>query len=1254
MLNKFLSLPIRIHFLILVFLIAIPLFCIMLVVGIMHRDDALEDAQRDCFKFVDSVVREEQVLVRGIQQLATTISVLPEVNQRKIHSARLLLSEILKENPQYTNITISDEYGRILVSALPFDKAESVAHLRYFKETSRTGMFSSGEYSLGKMTKKPIMIFGYPIKNAAGQLKGVISIGIDFLDIRHAFEKLKLPQGSSFSILDHEGIILYRHLQDKLTPKLTGSHDIAKEIFTSMQKGPEEGTFTAKGNDGNRRVFAYRKMSLPHETQPYLYIRASITEASVIAKASGRFYVVLFVIILTSLTGLLWAWFVGKRIIVDRVTALERASQQLAAGNDILNIAQVVKGGDLGLLAQAIDRIAKGIKEREAILRTILEAVNDSLFMIDQNGTVLEMNTTTANRFGKRPEAILGRNIYDFLPQPLAETRKKHQEKAAQTGQVIRFEDEREGRWSESTIYPVPGDGVSNRFVIYGRDVTQERKAAMALQERERALSTLLSNLPGMVYRCRNDKDWTMKFISSGCYKLTGYPEQDLIDNKRVSFNDLVAKEYQEPLWQKWQDILAKREPFEAEYPIIMASGETRWVWERGQGIFSETGELLFLEGYIQDIDERKRALDAMAASEMKYRIVADHTYDWEFWLDRDDRLLYSSPSCERISGYEKGEFMNDYNLFSNILHPDDRLVYVNHHLDTTQSRKAGESEFRLIRKDGSICWISHACMPVFDDKGCYGGIRGSNRDITDRKRSENELRASELKFRSLTDGAPVGIFLTDSHGDCLYVNPRWQFIAGLTPEEAYGRGWCRAIHPEDRERVNREWYEAAQAGQMFSSEYRFKTPQGVISWVIGNSVAMYDDQELITGHVGTIIDITEQKQLELGRQEMADRLQRAEKMEALGLLAGGVAHDLNNVLGVVITFSELLMDKIDESSPLRSFAKHIFDNSDRAALIVEDLLTMARRGVHTEAVINLNRVIAEYLNTPEHRKLLTLYPHIQVKTELESSLLNVKGSPVHLAKTFMNLILNAAEAIKTHGDITIRTRNVYLDRPVRGYDDVREEDYAVLSVSDTGEGIGTDDLKRIFEPFYTKKVMGRSGSGLGLAVVWGTVKDHHGYIDVQTEVGRGSTFTLFFPVTREELSGQPVSVPAMEYMGGGESLLVVDDVEGQRLIAMQLLGKLNYQVTAVGSGEEAVEFLRTHTVDLLVLDMIMDPGIGGLETYRKVLEIRPGQKAIIVSGFSESERVHAVQALGAGAYVKKPYILQTIGLAVKHALQGV
>ncbi len=407
-------------------------------------------------------------------------------------------------------------------------------------------------------------------------------------------------------------------------------------------------------------------------------------------------------------------------------------------------------------------------------------------------------------------------------------------------------------------------------------------------------------------------------------------------------------------------------------------------------------------------------------------------------------------------------------------------------------------------------------------------------------------------------------------------------------------------------------------------------------------------------GLVGAILDITELKRAEEEKRTLEERLHRAEKMEALGQLAGGVAHDLNNVLGILTGYSELLLEEIPEGHRSRIYIDKILQSTEKGAAIIQDLLTLARRGVTASDVINLNSIISGFLKTPVFEKMKDYHPRVTFRTECDKNLLNIKGSPVHLEKTLMNLVSNATEAISGKGEVTIRTESRYLDKPVRGYDEIKEGDYAILSVSDTGTGILDENRERIFEPFYTKKAMGRSGTGLGLTIVWGTVKDHNGYIDVQTEVGEGTVFTLYFPVTREEPIAPQQKAPVEKYVGKGESVLVVDDIAEQRDVAARLLTRLGYEVHVVSGGEEAVEYLKGKRADILVLDMIMAPGIDGLETYQRVLEINPQQKAILVSGFSETDRVKEAQKLGAGAYVKKPYVMEKIGAAIRDELLNV
>ena len=373
--------------------------------------------------------------------------------------------------------------------------------------------------------------------------------------------------------------------------------------------------------------------------------------------------------------------------------------------------------------------------------------------------------------------------------------------------------------------------------------------------------------------------------------------------------------------------------------------------------------------------------------------------------------------------------------------------------------------------------------------------------------------------------------------------------------------------------------------------------------------------------------------------------------MEAIGTLAGGVAHDLNNILSGLVSYPELILMDLPDDSPLKQPIMTIQQSGQKAAAIVQDLLTLARRGVSVREVININGIIEQYLNSPEHQKILEYHPTVEVTTHLEPNILNIVGSPVHLSKTIMNIVSNAAEAMPTGGRIRIATEARYIDKSRKGYDTVEEGDYVTLKVSDDGIGISPEDIDRIFEPFYTKKTMGRSGTGLGMAVVWGTVKDHSGYIDVKSELGEGTKFTLYFPITRKEMEKEKPKISAEQYKGQGESILIVDDVKEQRKISSEMHKKLGYNVISVPSGEEALRYMKENAADLLVLDMIMNPGIDGLETYKRILQFHPDQKAVIASGYSESNLVKEAQNMGAGAYVKKPYSFEKIGMAVKGEL---
>ena len=547
-------------------------------------------------------------------------------------------------------------------------------------------------------------------------------------------------------------------------------------------------------------------------------------------------------------------------------------------------------------------------------------------------------------------------------------------------------------------------------------------------------------------------------------------------------------------------------------------------------------------------------------------------------------------------------------------------------------------------------------CSIYFAEKMEVKILSSVNTDLqkmmAERKQSEAALRESEERHRLSLEASPDPIVVYDIQGKVSYVNHAFEQTFGWSRDEVIGNR-IDFVPQENLAETKAAIERMLQGEKTVSFETRCLTKDGRLLDIQINASHFIDGKDKPAGNIVILSDITDRKQEEEEKRKLEVQLQRAEKMEAIGTLAGGVAHDLNNMLSAIVAYPELLLMQIPEDSPLRKLILRIQDSGNKAAATVQDLLTLARRGVGIKEVVNLKYIILEYLKSPEHENLKLHHPWIEIETNIESDLLNISGSFVHLYKTVENLVYNATEAITDGGKIFISAENRYIDKPINGYDSVEEGEYITLMVSDTGIGISKKDLERIFEPFYTKKVMGRSGTGLGMAVVWGTVKDHKGYIDVQSTEGKGSAFKLYFPASREKMAKKEDILPVEDYMGKGESILVADDIEGQRELALTMLTTLGYSAHAVSSGEEAVEYLKEHSVDLIVLDMIMDPGMDGLDTYKKIIKLHPQKKAIIASGFSETDRVKEAQRLGAGAYVKKPYTLEKIGISVRDELKN-
>ena len=516
---------------------------------------------------------------------------------------------------------------------------------------------------------------------------------------------------------------------------------------------------------------------------------------------------------------------------------------------------------------------------------------------------------------------------------------------------------------------------------------------------------------------------------------------------------------------------------------------------------------------------------------------------------------------------------------------------------------------------------------------------------IKERNQIAEALRENEQKMKAILRASPVGISLVINR-QIDWSNETLYRMVGYEKDDLLGQN-ARVLYLNDDEyiRVGRKIYgDNARSRTSFVETQLERKDKTTFDCMLCS--CPLDAADPSKGYIVAVNDISESKRLEA-------KLEQARKMEIMGTLAGGVAHDLNNILSGLVSYPQLLLLQMSEDNPLRKPLLTIQKSGEKAAAVVEDLLTLARRGVAVAEVVDLNEVVIQYLKSPEYEHLKSFHPGVELTPDLETGISNVLASAPHLSKTVMNLIVNATEAMPAGGRIVVSTENRYIDRPVRGYEDIVAGHYVALTVSDTGVGISPEDIQRVFEPFYTKKKMGRSGTGLGMAVVWNTVKDYGGYIDVQSTEGKGCTFTLYFPATVKEKREDKTAFSFENYRGNGESILIVDDVEEQRKTASRILKELGYSPVSVSSGEEAVEYLGANEADLLILDMIMDPGMDGLDTYKRIVERRSGQKAIIASGFSETDRVKEVQRLGAGRYIKKPYLLENLAIAVEGELRN-
>ncbi len=637
--------------------------------------------------------------------------------------------------------------------------------------------------------------------------------------------------------------------------------------------------------------------------------------------------------------------------------------------------------------------------------------------------------------------------------------------------------------------------------------------------------------------------------------------------------------------------------------------------------------------------EETRRAyaeLKQTEANMARFAMILDATPDLVAMADAQGRRTYLNRAGRRMLGIADEEDVSGMGMLVNKpewARQEFERVYVP--MAIREGIWMGESAY--LGPDGREIPVLQVLLAHKGPGGAVEFFSTIARDISQRKQAEQALRESEERFRLLAENAQDVIFRYEvrPRQGFSYLSPAVTRVTGYTPDEFYRDPGLlqQIVHPADQLALENLLRGRHSVEQTTTIGVRHK--DGPIVWLEVRLSSVRHDGLLVAVE-GIARDITERKQMEA-------ELLRAQRLETAGRIAGQVAHDFNNLLAPMVGYPELIKMRLPEGHPAAQYCDAMLAAAKQMASINEDLLTLGRRGHFVQEILDLNKVVEQVLAQNSERPDTLI-----VEVQLAPDLLPVKGSPAQLARVVANLVTNAREAMQDMGLLTISTSNVYLDFPLARYSRIEMGEYVRLDVNDTGCGIPEEIRDKIFDAFFTTKTSGRRrGSGLGLSVVQGIVEDHSGYVDLHSEVGKGTTFSIYLPACRTEVGSQSgTGVPR-----GNEAILVVDDDPVQRDLAKRMLESLGYRVEAVASGEEALAYLRDRTVDLLVLDMIMQPGMDGAETYERVLQTRPGQRAIIVSGFAESERVRRAFDLGARRFVRKPVTLEALASAVREGL---
>ncbi len=617
---------------------------------------------------------------------------------------------------------------------------------------------------------------------------------------------------------------------------------------------------------------------------------------------------------------------------------------------------------------------------------------------------------------------------------------------------------------------------------------------------------------------------------------------------------------------------------------------------------------------------------------ETHYRAIVDMLRDGVAVLDDTGCVTWVNPSAAQMLGCAEEELLG-HSLLDFVAEVDREQTRPHFAAGTSVG---DEAEIRLRHRTGSEVWVYARCIGSLREADRSQGVVLIYTDISARKRAEEALRESEAKFRAIFEQTHLGFLRLELNGDLAEANPAFRDLLGFRPDELAGRPFTDLVYPEDRPAHLAAFSRLSRGLQdHYHLEKRLQSRDGTPTWVHVTSFLVRDARGEPRFAVKMVEDIRERRRFEEAMAHSQEQLRHMQRIESVGRLAGGVAHDFNNMLAIILGYSEMLLQRLPESSPLHPIVEEIRQAGERSANLTRQLLAFSRKQILQPRVVRIGAIVTEM------QKLLGRVIgediHLVLRTDpVEGS---VRADPGQLEQCLLNLCINSRDAMPRGGTITVETRNAELDEEyTAAHPDAAPGSYVRLSVSDTGEGIPPELLPNIFEPFFTTKPVD-AGTGLGLATVYGIVTQSDGHITVESEVGRGTTFHLYLPRFRgSEAAGAPLPEPAPR---GRETVLLVEDEAVVRKLLRTVLEEHGYQVLEASHADEALKLARDHPSDLplLVTDVVMPGGKGGRELAEELLALRPGLRVLFMSGYTDDAVLRHGLSSEQAAFIQKPFL---------------